>query len=185
MKSPFHLTNHEYVNQLSSLVFFFFLIPHYNRKNTWKISQVFKARHKWTHSTVKALPLLRPTPSSITTCTAFPEKVPHIPASRCLFLLPWLPALLQPTFQCPAQMRLLKGAFPSSNNFSCSHTFLHLSPQLSMPNLRVLMESWSSTKILYWYLALFICLRAHLHLVWKVLETMLTLSLGRWLTKFC
>lgn len=184
MKSPFHLTNHEYVNQLSSLVFFFFLIPHYNRKNTWKISQVFKARHKWTHSTVKALPLLRPTPSSITTCTAFPEKVPHIPASRCLFLLPWLPALLQPTFQCPAQMRLLKGAFPSSNNFSCSHTFLHLSPQLSMPDLRVLMESWSSTKILYWYLALFICLRAHLHLVWKVLETMLTLSLGR-LTKFC
>lgn len=96
----------------------FFWIPYYNRKNTWKISQVFKACRKWTHSTVKALPLLRPTPSSITTCTAFPDKVPYIPASRCLFLLPpWSPALLQPTFQRPSSDASSQGSLPLLQQF--------------------------------------------------------------------
>lgn len=134
----------------------FFLIPHYSRKNTWNISQVFKAFHKWTHSTMKALPLPRPTPSSTTTCIASPEQVPYILAFRCLFLLPpWLPLLLQPALQWPAQVPPFKGGFSCSNDLSCSHTFLPLSSQWSIPNLRVLVESWPNTDILYWYLAFY------------------------------
>lgn len=89
----------------------FFWIPYYNRKNTWKISQVFKACRKWTHSTVSSSSPKAHTPSSVTTCTAFPDKVPYIPASRCLFLLPpWSPALLQPTFQRPSSDASSQGA---------------------------------------------------------------------------
>lgn len=178
LKSPFHLTTRdEYLNESLALVFFWFLTT------VGKILDILAGHSKPSingpHSTLKALPLPSPTPSSTNNCLASRSKSRTFlpPGIHSSLLPPWVPPLLQPPLQCPAQMHLLQGAFPCSDHPSRPCTFLPLSSQLSIPDLRVLLVvSWPGTKISYGYLTFYMFQNTS-HLACKLLQARLALSL--------